>query len=98
MQAAEKEVSNLQKQLSQATKHQEKLATQVQDAHAAQKAAEEKVSQAGLEASNARKLVEAVRARLWHMHLSGVTAHNHVILMPYAPGCLPVLLPAVALV
>lgn len=61
--AAEKEVSNLEKQLNQATKHQEKLATQVQDARAAQKAAEEKVSQAGLEASNARKLVEAAEAK-----------------------------------
>ena len=60
LQAAEKEVSNLEKQLSQATKHQEKLAAQAQDARAAQKAAEQKVSQAGLEASNARKLVEAV--------------------------------------
>ena len=46
--------------MDQATKHQEKLAAQVQDAQAKQQAAEAKLAQQGLDSNKAKQLLEAV--------------------------------------
>ena len=46
--------------MDQATKHQEKLAAQAQDAQAKQQAAEAKLAQSGLDSNKAKQLLEAV--------------------------------------
>ncbi len=60
MQGAEKESSNLQKEVDKAAEHVTKLTERVKKAEAAQIEAQNKLASAGVEASTARKLVEAV--------------------------------------
>ena len=60
MQAAEKTVNNLQKEVGKATEHISKLTERVRKAEAGQAEAQNKLASAGVEASTARKLVEAV--------------------------------------
>ena len=60
LQDASNSIKSLQKQVEQATKHQEKLASQVQDAQAKQQAAEAKLAQQGLDSNKAKQLLEAV--------------------------------------
>lgn len=60
LQDASNTIKSLEKQVDQATKHQEKLAAQVQDAQAKQQAAEAKLAQQGLDSNKAKQLLEAV--------------------------------------
>lgn len=60
LQAAEKEASNLQKEVDKAADHIAKLADKVKKAETGQAEAQHKLASAGVEASTARKLVEAV--------------------------------------
>jgi len=60
LQNAEKGSSNLQKEVDKATNHISKLAERVKKAEAGQIEAQNKLASAGVEASTARKLVEAV--------------------------------------
>ena len=60
MQAVEKEASSLQKEVDKAADHIAKLAEKVKKAEAGQAEAQHKLASAGVEASSARKLVEAV--------------------------------------
>ena len=60
MQGAEKESGNLQKEVDKAAQHVTKLTERVKKAEAAQIEAQNKLASAGVEASTARKLVEAV--------------------------------------
>ena len=60
VQAAEKEASSLQKEVNKAADHIAKLAEKVKKAEAGQAEAQHKLTSAGVEASTARKLIEAV--------------------------------------
>ena len=60
MQGAEKDSGNLQKEVDKAAQHVTKLTERVKKAEAAQIEAQNKLASAGVEASTARKLVEAV--------------------------------------
>ena len=60
MQSAEKDSSNLQKELDKAADHVTKLTERVRKAEAGQIEAQNKLAAAGVESSSARKLVEAV--------------------------------------
>lgn len=55
-----KEASNLQKEVDKAADHIAKLADKVKKAEAGQIEAQNKLASAGVEASTARRLVEAV--------------------------------------
>lgn len=65
MQAAEKEAANRQKEVDKAADHIAKLTERVRKAEAGQAEAQNKLASAGVEASSARKLVEAVC--LWRL-------------------------------
>ncbi len=69
MQGAEKESSNLQKEVDKAAEHVTKLTERVKKAEAAQIEAQNKLASAGVEASTARKLVEAVSLLLHTAHV-----------------------------
>ena len=60
VQAAEKETSSLQKEVDKAADHIAKMAEKVKKAESGQAEAQHKLASAGVEASTARKLVEAV--------------------------------------
>ncbi len=60
MQGAEKDSSSLQKEVDKAAQHVTKLTERVKKAEAGQIEAQNKLASAGVEASSARKLVEAV--------------------------------------
>lgn len=60
MQGLEKDSSNLQKELDKAAQHATKLTERVKKAEGGQIEAQNKLASAGVEASTARKLVEAV--------------------------------------
>ncbi len=60
MQGAEKESGNLQKEVDKAAQHVTKLTERVKKAEGGQIEAQNKLASAGVEASTARKLVEAV--------------------------------------
>ena len=60
VQATEKEAGSLQKEVDKAADHIAKLAEKVKKAEAGQAEAQHKLASAGVEASTARKLVEAV--------------------------------------
>ena len=60
MQTAEKQASSLQKEVDKAADHIAKLADRVKKAEAGQSEAQHKLASAGVEASTARKLVDAV--------------------------------------
>ena len=60
MQSAEKDSSNLQKEVDKAADHVTKLTERVRKAEAGQIEAQNKLAAAGVETSSARKLVEAV--------------------------------------
>lgn len=60
MQSAEKDSSNLQKEVDKAADHVTKLTERVRKAEAGQIEAQNKLAAAGVESSSARKLVEAV--------------------------------------
>ena len=66
VQAAENQASSLQKEVDKAADHIAKLAEKVKKAEAGQAEAQHKLASAGVEASTARKLVEAVR--ISHSH------------------------------
>lgn len=60
LQAAEKEAANRQKEVDKAADHIAKLSERVRKAEAGQAEAHNKLASAGVEASSARKLVDAV--------------------------------------
>ena len=60
LQAAEKEAANRQKEVDKAADHIAKLTERVRKAEAGQAEAQNKLASAGVEASSARKLVDAV--------------------------------------
>ena len=60
MQAAEKDTGSLQKEVDKAAAHVAKLTERVKKAEAGQIEAQNKLASAGVEASTARRLVEAV--------------------------------------
>ena len=68
MQAAEKDTGNLQKEVDKAAAHVTKLTERVKKAEAGQIEAQNKLASAGVEASAARRLVEAVSLDAVHDH------------------------------
>jgi len=60
LQGAEKDSNSLQKEVDKAAEHVTKLTERVKKAEAGQIEAQNKLASAGVEASTARKLVEAV--------------------------------------